>query len=65
MNEQDKERYAQALACLLPRRIVKHCAIRVAANATSGRWGSESMPDLKFMDAIDRWAVDEWERRRS
>lgn len=43
------------LAWLLPRRIVMWCAIRVAAHATTGKYGNQVVPKLSAMDAIQRW----------
>lgn len=43
------------LAWLLPRRIVMWCAIRVAAHATTGKYGNQVVPELSAMDAIQRW----------
>lgn len=39
----------------LPRRLVYWCAIRVAANATTGPYSSQIVPDLTAMDALKRW----------
>ena len=38
-----------------PRRIVSWCAIRVAANATTGKYSGQVVPDLTAMDAVKRW----------
>jgi hypothetical protein len=39
----------------LPRTLVKWCAVRVGAHATVGRYSGQVVPDLKFMDALERW----------
>jgi len=39
----------------LPKKIVYLCAIDVGAYATSGKYSSEVVPDLKFFDAIERF----------
>lgn len=39
----------------LPRRLVYFCAIRVGAHATTNEYGDTVVPDLKFMDALQRW----------
>ncbi|MBU2527689.1 MAG: hypothetical protein KKC03_13920 [Bacteroidetes bacterium] len=39
----------------LPRKIVYWCAIRLIANATQGKWGTQIVPELKAMDALKRW----------
>lgn len=54
------ERFKEWLAIkiaynFLPRRVIYWCAIRVAANATQGKWGSQVVPDLTAMDALQRW----------
>lgn len=43
------------LSWRLPRKLVYWCAIRVGAEATTGKYGSQEVPALTFMDAIDRW----------
>lgn len=39
----------------LPKRFVMWCAIRVGANATTGEYSNQIVPELHFMDAIKRW----------
>lgn len=41
----------------LPRGFVMWCAIRVIAHATTGQYSNQLVPELKAMDAIDRWKV--------
>ncbi len=56
MKERLKEWLAIKIAYkLLPNRIVYWCAIRVAANATQGKWSGQVVPDLTAMDALKRW----------
>lgn len=43
------------LAWLMPRKLAYWCAIRVAANATTGAYSHQIVPDLTAMDAIQRW----------
>ena len=50
-----KERIAIKIAWMLPRRLVMWCAFRVGANATQGPHSNQIVPDLTFMDAMDRW----------
>jgi hypothetical protein len=50
-----QERLWKKLAWMLPRKLVYWCAIRVAANATTGIYSSQVVPDLTAMDAIERW----------
>jgi hypothetical protein len=39
----------------LPKSIVYWAAIRVVANATTGPYESQIVPELRAMDALDRW----------
>lgn len=39
----------------LPRTLVMWCAIRVGAHATTGIYGDTIVPQLTFMDALERW----------
>lgn len=50
------DRIWQTIAWLLPRSLVKWCAVRVGANATTGRYSSQEVPALSFMDALQRWS---------
>ena len=50
-----KDRWAKRLAWLLPRRLVYWCAIRIMANATTGKYGNQDVPALTAMDALQRW----------
>lgn len=50
-----KEWLAQTIAGWLPRRLVYWCALRVAAHATQGPYGTQIVPELFFMDALKRW----------
>lgn len=43
------------LVWVLPERLVYWCAMRVGAHATTGKWGTQVVADLGFMDAIRRW----------
>ena len=43
---------------LLPKRVVMWCFYRVLANATTGKWSSQIVPDLTWQDAADRWPGD-------
>jgi len=49
------ERLKLAIARRLPRWLVYWAAIRLGAEATSGRYGSTVVPELTFMDALKRW----------
>lgn len=52
------EDIAKWLAWKLPELVVYWCYLRVAAHATSGKWASTPVPELKMMDALDRWGKD-------
>jgi hypothetical protein len=39
----------------LPREIAYRAAIRVGADATTGVYGNQNVPELLFMDALERW----------
>lgn len=43
------------LAHKLPRRLVMWCAVRVGAYATTGKYDTTIVPELTFMDALQRW----------
>ena len=46
------------LAWILPARLVYWCAIRVNAHATSGKYGNQEVPQLRAMEALERWSND-------
>jgi hypothetical protein len=52
-----RERLDRWAANVLPRRIAYFAAIRVGAHATCGQWGNQVVPDLRFMDALQRWEI--------
>ena len=52
-----KDKIARWIAWALPNRVVYWCAIRLTANATTGKYGDTSVPDLLVIDALDRWEV--------
>lgn len=43
------------LAYRMPRRLAYWCTIRVGAHATTGRYGSQIVPDLHLTQALERW----------
>ena len=43
------------LAWMMPKKLVYHCAILLGAHATTGKYETQVVPDLTFMDAIKRW----------
>ncbi len=50
-----KEKLVIGIAWMVPPSVTYWCAIRVGAHATQGQYGNQSVPDLKFMDALQRW----------
>ena len=50
-----KDKILLWIARKLPRELVMRCAMRVCANATQGKYSSQIVSDLLFMDAIKRW----------
>lgn len=43
------------LAWHLPRQLVKWAAVRLGAHATIGKYENQVVPDLRFIDALQRW----------
>ena len=52
-----RERFVLALVWRLPRWVIYWAAIRLMAHATTGRYGSQVVPDLRAMDALERWEM--------
>jgi hypothetical protein len=50
-----KDKILMWIAWKLPRRLVMWCACRVIANATTGIYANQVVPELKAMDALQRW----------
>ncbi len=50
-----KENFWLGLAFKVPRKLAYWCAIRVSAHATGPKYPTQVVPDLTFMDALDRW----------
>lgn len=50
------EKMLQAIAWKLPRRLVYWCAIRVMAHATTGQYADQVTPDLRAIEALERWS---------
>lgn len=49
------EKFWIKLAWLVPKQLVYWCSIRLGANATQGNYSNQVVPELKFMDALERW----------
>jgi len=43
------------LADHLPRKLVYWAMVRAGVHATTGEHSSQEVPELTFMDALDRW----------
>lgn len=43
------------LAWRLPKPLVKWATVRLGAHATTGAYGHEVVPELRFMEALRRW----------
>ena len=43
------------VAWRLPRRLIMWCAMRLGAHATQGQYETQIVPELNFMDAMERW----------
>ena len=50
-----KENLILALVWVLPRSLIKWCAIRLLAHATTGEYSDTNVPELSVMDALNRW----------
>jgi hypothetical protein len=53
MNTRDK--IAQKIAYLLPKRVVYWVLIRAGAYASTGKYFTQIIPELTIMDTIQRW----------
>ena len=52
-----KEKIWMKIAWKLPHNLVYFCTIRVIAHATAGKYSNTVVPELKVMDALDRWQL--------
>lgn len=50
-----REKFWTWLAWKMPRRLVYWCSIRLGAHATTGEFGNTVVPELTFVDALERW----------
>jgi hypothetical protein len=53
------DKFYQWVAWRLPKGLVKWCAIRVTAAATTGEYSDTVVPELTAMDALKRWEADD------
>jgi hypothetical protein len=51
-----RERLLMWFVWKLPKVVVYRAAIRVGANATTGAYSNQIVPELNFMDALERWS---------
>lgn len=49
------EKAMLGLVWKLPKKLVMWCTIRVIANATTGEYSNQVVPELTAMVALDRW----------
>jgi len=49
------EKFWLWLAYRLPRPLVMWASVRLIANATTGQYSNQVVPELKAMDALQRW----------
>lgn len=50
-----KDKFWMWIAWRLPKELVKWATVRLFAHATTGEWSDQVVPDLKAMDALQRW----------
>lgn len=50
-----RQRAVMAVVWRLPSEIVYWSAIRVMANATTGKWSGQVVPELTIFEALERW----------
>lgn len=50
-----KDMWALWIAHRMPRWLVRWCAVRLGAHATTGSWSDQVVPELTFLDALKRW----------
>lgn len=50
---------AMKIAFVLPRRLVAWSFIRVVAEGTTGKWSETEVPELRCMDALERWGEND------
>ena len=49
------EKIKMFVAWRMPEWLVYWCTLRLGAHATTGEYENQIVPDLRFMDAINRW----------
>ena len=54
-----KDKILLKIARLMPKCLVKWCAIRLMAHATCGKYGDTNVDELDIMTALKRWETEE------
>lgn len=54
-----RDKLCRFVAWRLPKRLVMWAAVRLMANATTGKWSEQVVPDLLAMDALKRWELND------
>jgi len=49
------DRFWMFVAWRIPKPLVKWAAVRLGAHATTGKYSSQVVPELTFLDALNRW----------
>ena len=50
-----QEKFWLKLAWMVSKKLAYWCAIRLGANATQGKYSSQEVPELSYMEALERW----------
>lgn len=50
-----KEKFYTWLSYKMPKKLVYFCAIRLGVYATVGKYETQIVPELYFIDALKRW----------
>jgi len=51
-----KEAVPRKIAWLLPKKVAYWATLRVMANATTGQYSDQIVPELTAMDVLKRWS---------
>ncbi len=52
-----KQRVIMSIVWHLPRWLIYWCAIRLIADATTGKYSNQITPELTALDALRRWEI--------
>lgn len=53
--QRNKLHWGMAIAWRLPRWLVLYAAMRLGAEATTGAYSNQVVPELSFIEALKRW----------